>query len=56
MIASARPWSDRPAVCAQQTRRLVEERRVGFPNGDFRPNTGYAPKRHGKQSKKGKHV
>jgi hypothetical protein len=43
-------------VCAQQTRRPVEERRVGLPNGNVRPNTGHAPKRYGKRSKKGKHV
>jgi hypothetical protein len=44
-------------VCAQQTRRVVEDGwRGAFPNGDFRPNSGHAPKRHGKRSKKGKHV
>ena len=43
-------------VCAQQTRRSVEnERRVAFPNGNFRPNSGHAPKRDRKRSKKGKH-
>jgi hypothetical protein len=29
-------------VCAQQTRRPVEnDRRGAFPNGDFRPNSGH---------------
>lgn len=42
-------------VCAQQTRRSVEnERHVAYPSGNFRPSFGHAPKRHGKRSKKGK--